>query len=66
MSSEVSFPDQGDSIAGSCQVIIGVHSLGASTVKPTTLKDMPPTPSCHISLSIWGPFNRLDHSVTLV
>ncbi len=62
---DVSFPEQGDTIAGTCQVIIGVHSSSASTIKPLLLKEPPPTPPCPIGLSIWEPFNRPEHLVSL-
>jgi hypothetical protein len=62
---DVSFPEQGNTIAGICQVIIGVHSSSASTVEPLLLKEQPPTPPHPISLSIWEAFNRREHSVSL-
>jgi hypothetical protein len=62
---DVSFPAQGNSIAGVCHIIIGTHTLCALTVKPILLKEPLPTPPCPIGLSIWEPFNRPNHSVCL-
>jgi hypothetical protein len=63
--SDVSYPDQGNTIAGACQVLIGVHTSCASIVEPIFLKEPPPTSTCPIDLSIWEPFNRPEHSVSL-
>ena len=41
---DVSFPAQGDCVAGTCMCIVGVHSSCASVVKPILLKAAPPTP----------------------
>ncbi len=63
--SDVSYPDQGDTIAGACQVLIGVHTSCASIVEPIFLKEPPPTSTGPIVLSIWEPFNWPEHSVSL-
>ena len=41
---DVTFPIYGDSIAGACCVIIGIHSSCALTVEPLLLKEPLPTP----------------------
>jgi hypothetical protein len=46
-------------------VLIGVHTLCASIVKPIFLKESPPTPTRPIGLSIWEPFNWPGHLVSL-
>ena len=61
----VSFLYQGDSIAGSCLCITGVHSSCASMVEPLLLKAAPPTPPRPLGISLWEQFNRPDHSVSL-
>ncbi len=63
--SDVSYPDQGDTIAGACQVLIGLHTSCASIVEPIFLKEPPPTSTRPIGLSIWQPFNRPERSVFL-
>ncbi len=62
---DVTFPIHGDSIAGACHVIIGIHSSCASTVEPLLLKEPPPTPPRPLGLFLWEPFNRTDYSVSL-
>jgi hypothetical protein len=63
--SDVSYPDQGDTIAGACQVLIGVHTSCTLIVEPIFLKEPPPTSTRPISLSIWEPFNWPEHLVFL-
>ena len=46
-------------------MLIGVHTLCASIVKPIFLKESPPTPTRPIGLSIWEPFNWPGHLVSL-
>jgi hypothetical protein len=64
-SSDVSYPDLGDSIAGSCQLILGIHSSCAANVEPLLLKQPPAIPSCSLAGFIWEPFNRPEHSISL-
>ena len=61
---DISFLSQGDSIAGACLCITGVHSSCASTVEPLLLKAAPPTPPRPLGISLWEPFNWSDHSVS--
>jgi hypothetical protein len=62
---DTSFPAHGDTISGSCLIIIVIHSLFASTVKPLHLKSLPPSAPHPLGLSIWEPFDRPEHSVLL-
>ncbi len=62
---DVTFPIHGDSIAGACRVIIGIHSSCALTVEPLLLKEPPPTPPQPLGSFLWEPFNRTDYSVSL-
>jgi hypothetical protein len=62
---DVSFPVNGDSIAGACHIIVAVHSSCASTVEPILLKEPPPTPPQPLSSFLWEPFNRTEYSVSL-
>jgi len=64
-STKTTFPTHGDTILSSCHIIIGIHSLCASTVEPLTLKSPPPSLPHPISLSRWEPFNRPEHSMSL-
>ena len=64
-STETTFPTHGDTILSSCRIIIGIHSSCASTVEPLTLKPPPPSLTCPIGLSLWEPFNRPEHSMSL-
>jgi hypothetical protein len=62
---DVSFPAQGDCIAGTCMCIIGVHSSCASVVEPILLRAAPPTPPRPLGIFLWEQFNRPEHSVSL-
>ena len=64
-STKTTFPTHGDTFSGSCCIIIGIHSLCASTVEPLTLKSPPPSLSHPLGLSLWEPFNRPEHSMSL-
>jgi hypothetical protein len=65
-SSDVSYPDLGDSIAGSCRLILGIHLSCAASVEPLLLLKHPPAiPSCPLARFIWEPFNQPEHSISL-
>jgi hypothetical protein len=64
-STETLFPTHGDTILGSCRVIIGIHTSCAPTVGPPNLKSPPPSIPHPLGLSLWEPFNRTEHSVSL-
>ncbi len=64
-SSDVSYPDLGNSIAGSCQLILGTHSSCVANVEPLLLKHPPAISSRPLAGFIWGPFNRPEHSISL-
>ncbi len=64
-SSDVSYPDLCDSIAGSCQYILGTHLSCAANVEPLLLKHLPAIPSHPLAGFIWEPFNRPEHSISL-
>ncbi len=55
----------GDSVSGTCWVIIGFHTSCASTITQLNLKMPPLIPPCPIGLYIWEPLNRPEHSVSL-
>ncbi len=59
----VSFLGMGDSVAGSCDLLLGVHSACMPTVDPIELKMPPPVPPRPIAQYLWEPFNRTEHSV---
>jgi hypothetical protein len=62
---DVLYLAQGNSIAGACHIIIGIHLSCASKVEPLLLKEPPPTPPGPLRSSIWEPFNRTDYSISL-
>jgi hypothetical protein len=62
---DISFPAQGNSVAGACHIIIGIHSSCASTAQPLLLKEAPPTSPQPLGSFLWEPFNRTDYSVSL-
>jgi hypothetical protein len=64
-SSDVSYPDLGDSIAGSCWLILGIHLSCAASVEPLLLKHPPAIPSRSLAGFIWEPFNQPEHSISL-
>jgi hypothetical protein len=61
----VSFIGTGDSVAGTCNLILGVHSSCMPTVDPIELKPPPPVRPQPIGHYLWEPFNHPGHSVCL-
>jgi hypothetical protein len=64
-STDVFYPNLGDTIAGSCCLIIAIHSSCTSTVNPLLLKRPPLVPTHPIGEFIWEPFNRPEHAISL-
>jgi hypothetical protein len=64
LKSDVLFPAQGNSIAGACCIIIGIHLPLSSKVEPLLLKEPLPNPPRPLGLSIWEPFNMPDYSIS--
>ena len=64
-SADVSYPDFGDSITGSCRLILGIHSSCAASVEPLLLKHPPAVPPRPLARFLWEPFNRPEHSISL-
>ena len=64
-STDVFYPDLGDTIAGSCRLIIAIHSSCTSTVNPLLLKRPPLVPTRPLGEFIWEPFNRPEHAISL-
>jgi hypothetical protein len=60
---DIAYPDIGGSIVNSCCIITAIHSSCALTVKPIVLKTPPCLLARPISLFIWVPFNRPEHSL---
>jgi hypothetical protein len=63
--SNVCFPDVGDSVAGKCRILTCIHSSCGSMVNALDLAiplRVTPRP---IGASIWEPFNRPEHSISL-
>ena len=58
-STDVFYPDLGDTIAGSCRLIIAIHSSSTSTVNPLLLKRPPSVPTRPL-----GEF-RPEHAISL-
>ena len=61
----ISFPDIGDSVAGECRFIIGVHTSSTSVVEPLMLTMPPAISRKRVSDFLWEPFNKPDHAVSL-
>ncbi len=64
-STDVFYPDLGDTIAGSCRLIIAIHSSCTSMVNPLHLNRPPSVPTHPIGEFIWEPFNRPEHAISL-
>jgi hypothetical protein len=64
-STDVFYPDLGDTIAGSCCLIIAIHSSCTSTVNPLLLKWLPSVPTHLLGEFIWEPFNWPEHAISL-
>jgi hypothetical protein len=64
-STDTSFPTHGDTISGSCRIIIRIYTSCAPTVEPLQLKSPPSSIQRPLGLSLWEPFNRTEHSVSL-
>jgi hypothetical protein len=61
----VSFVGMGDSVAGTCDLLLGVHSSCMPKVDPIELKQPPPVPPQPIAQYLWEPFNQPEHSICL-
>ncbi len=60
------YPELSNTIAGSCCLIIAIHSSSASAVNPLQLKRPPSVPTTRpIGKFIWKPFNRPEHAISL-
>jgi hypothetical protein len=64
-STDVHYPDLGNTIAGGCSIITAVHSSCASTVEPLQLKRPPLVPPRPLGKFIWEPFNQKEHAILL-
>ena len=64
-STNVFYPDLGNTIAGSCRLIIAIHSSCTSTINPLHLKRPPLVPTHPIGEFIWEPFIRPEHAISL-
>ncbi len=65
MFDDVYFPSNGDTIAGSCHLLCGVHSLCTACVEPFELHPPQPHLPKPLGAYLWEPFNRPEHSVSL-
>jgi hypothetical protein len=61
-----SFPSISATIAGCCDLVIGVHSSCASCIELLELKMPPPVSPHPLGAFIWEPFSRPEYSVSLV
>jgi hypothetical protein len=62
---DVSFVDVGDSVAGGCGLLFGIHSSCTDKVEPFQLRAPPPTRPRPLGDFLWEPFSRPEHSVSL-
>jgi hypothetical protein len=58
------FTAYGDSVAGSCQLILAVHSNTEEGCKPTKLKTTPLLAPWPITQHLWAPFNKPELTVS--
>jgi hypothetical protein len=65
MIDDVYFPSNGDTIAGSCYLLCGIHSSCTACVEPFALRPPPPLPPKPLGAYLWEPFSRPEHSVSL-
>ncbi len=65
LSTDVFYPDSGDTIAGPNPFIIAIHSSCASTFNPLLLKQPLLVPPHPLGEFIWEPFNRPKHTLSL-
>jgi hypothetical protein len=63
--SNICFLDIGDGITGKCRILMCIHTLCGSTVNALDLPIPPRVTPWPIGASIWEPFNRPKHSVSL-
>ncbi len=61
----VSFNSIGDLVAGTCDLLLGVHSSCMPKVDPIELKPPPPVRPRPIGHYLWEPFNWPEHSMCL-
>ncbi len=61
----VSFHSINDSVADTCDLLLGVHSSCMPTVNPIELKPPLPVHPRPMGHYLWEPFNRPEHSVCL-
>jgi hypothetical protein len=61
----ISFMSIGDSVAGTCDFLLGFHSSCTSKVEPIKLKPPPPIRPQPLGDYLWEPFSRPEHSVCL-
>ncbi len=60
----ISFASYGDSVSGSCRLIIAVQSNTEENCGPLEIRTPPQLPSRPIARYIWAPFNRPEHAVS--
>jgi hypothetical protein len=65
MYDDVSFMSIGDSIAGGCNLLFGVHSSCTAKVELFELKPLLPVPPHPLSDFLWEPFSQPEHAVCL-
>jgi hypothetical protein len=54
----VLYPDYGNSIVGSCRLIVAVHSNTEPSCAALALQPPPQIPSWPLGRFVWAPFNR--------
>ena len=63
-STDLYFPDYGDSVAGSARLLIGVHRLSTDSVAPVHLPTPPRTRPPPLGSFVWSPFNTRLYAVS--
>jgi hypothetical protein len=64
-STDVFYPDLGNTVAGSCSIITSVHSSSALMVDPLLLQWPPPVPPRPPGEFLWEHFNQPEHAISL-
>jgi len=59
----ISYPSFGDSVAGLCRLIIGVHSNTEAQCIHIAIKTPPTCASLCIGQFLWAPFNRPEYAI---
>ena len=63
-STKISFPDLGDSIIGTTNILVGIHDSTQSKVEALSFRTPPSPRPLPLAAFIWEPFNCKEYSVS--